>query len=530
MLFTSYSFPIFIAILCGLYYAVPKKFQSVLLLAASYVFYFTAGPSYPIYIFATSLTSWYAALRMGANAEAQSIWLKEHGGDLGADGKKAYKESQKRLRFGWMLACLLFNLGILGLLKYGNSFIANVNGILAAAGSGSRLSFLGLAMPMGISFYTFQAISYVIDVNRGVCKAEKSLLRFALFVSFFPQLIQGPISRYPDLSESLYAEHRFDFRDFSFGLQRILWGYFKKLVVADRILPLVKTVTQDPENYGGAYALLAMLLYTIELYADFTGGIDITIGVARLFGIRIKDNFNLPYFSTSLKEYWRRWHISMCSWFRDYLFYPLSTSKPMTRFSKFARKRLGNAVGKRLPLYIASFTVWFATGLWHGASWNFIVWGLANWAVLMISQEFEGLYARFHKRFAFASGTAYRIFTVLRTFLLVCCLNIFDCYKTLAETFGAFASIFTTTNYSAFSDASMLKLGMSRADFIIVALGSAAMLIVSLLKLGGSLRERIAQKPLALRFCLWYALFIAIIIFGAYGEGYDASQFIYNQF
>ncbi len=529
MLFTSYSFIAFLAALFLLYYVLPKKYRSTLLLAASFFFYFCAGPSYICYICVTIFSTWYAGICIGNNWLEQELGLAE-GGFPDREAKKVYRESQKRIRMRWVIACLLFNLGILTFVKYSNFFIFNINGVLSVTGSSQRLSSLNIIMPMGISFYTLQALSYLFDVNRGSCKAERSLSRFALFISFFPQLVQGPINRYPDLSETLYNEEPFDSQGFFFGLQRILWGYFKKLVVADRILALVTTVTSDSYTYGGAYALVSMLLFTIQLYADFTGGIDITIGIAQCLGIKVKENFNLPYFTGSLAEYWRRWHISMSSWFRDYMFYPISTSKPMGRFSKFARKHLGNEIGRRLPLYVASFIVWFATGLWHGASWNFIFWGLANWAVLMISQELEGFYAAVRKRFTFFTAPGFKVIAALRTFLLVCCLNIFDCYGSLADTFRSFSSIFTVNNYHALFDGSMLKLGMSGADYMVVAAGSLVMLAVSLIRTKGSLRERIAAKPLPLRFALWYGLFLIVLIFGAYGVGYDVSQFIYNQF
>ena len=172
-------------------------------------------------------------------------------------------------------------------------------------------------------------------------------------------------------------------------MQRIMWGYFKKLVIADRILVAVNTIIRDPEVYQGAFALVGMLFYAFQLYADFTGGIDITIGIAQVLGIEVKENFNRPYFSKSIAEYWRRWHITLGTWFRDYLFYPISVSKPMMKVFKFTRERFGGAIGRRIPVYISTITVWFVTGIWHGASWNFIAWGMANCVVIIISQELE---------------------------------------------------------------------------------------------------------------------------------------------
>lgn len=530
MLFTSYEFLGFVAVVILAYYLIPKKCQWPLLLAASYLFYLIAGVDCLVYILATTVTVYFVALRIERNTLRQTAYLKEHKGELSKDEKKAYKERQKKIRLRWFVCCVLLNIGILAAVKYTNFFLSNVNGILTAFGQTKQLSFFSLALPMGISFYTFQALGYLIDVYRGTVPAEKNPFRFALFVSFFPQLVQGPISRFGDLGRTLYGEHAFDARTVCYGLQRVLWGYFKKMVVADRILAAVTAIIGDTGTYGGAYVFVGMLFYTLQLYADFTGGIDITIGIAETMGITVQENFNRPYFSKSLKEYWRRWHISMCSWFRDYVFYPVSVSGFMQKFSKFARGHFGQKVGKRLPVYISSFAVWFATGIWHGASWNFIVWGLGNWVVLMVSEELEPLYERFHGRFRFGESLPYRIFQMGRTFLLVCCLNIFDCYHSLGETFQAFASMFTAGNWKVLWDGSLMELGLTGLDYGILGAGVALMLSVSLLGRSGSVRDKIAARPYPLRFAIWYGLFLAVLLMGAYGIGYDASQFIYNQF
>ncbi|MDE5867108.1 MAG: MBOAT family protein, partial [Lachnospiraceae bacterium] len=355
------------------------------------------------------LTTYFAALKIGQNADRQSAYLREHKEEMSKEEKRAYKDGCKSIRLRWLVACILLNIGILAVVKYTNFFISNVNGVLGAFGSTKQLSFMTLALPMGISFYTFQAMGYLIDVYRGTVPAQTNPFRFALFVSFFPQLIQGPISRYGDLAKSLYEEHEFDSKTVCYGLQRMLWGYFKKMVIADRVLIGLNTIIGDAGTYRGAYVFVAMLFYTLELYADFTGGIDITIGIAQTMGITVCENFIRPHFSKSLKEYWRRWHISMGDWFRDYIFYPVTSSKPMQKFSKFSRNHFGKVIFRRLPVYASSFIVWFATGIWHGASWNFIVWGISNFVVLMISEELEPLYARFHARFSVDGKFMYKV-------------------------------------------------------------------------------------------------------------------------
>ena len=530
MLFVSYGFLIFLAITFVLYYLLPKRAQWAVLLLASYVFYFFAGRTYLIYIWATTLSTYAAARLLEKKREEQQTYYAEVKATLDKDEKKALKARQKKTLSRIMLIALIFNLGILAVVKYTNFMISNINGISRLFGGSGSLSFVDLVLPMGISFYTFQSVAYLIDVYHDKYPAEKHLGKFALFVAFFPQLVQGPISRYNDLAPSLFAEHDFDAKNISFGLERILWGYFKKMVIADRILVAVNTLIHDTDTYYGVFAFLGMLFYALELYADFTGGIDVTIGVAQIFGVDVAENFIRPYFSKNIKEYWKRWHISMGTWFTDYVFYPISVSKPFRTFSKFARAHFGDHVGKRLPVYLSSFVVWFLTGVWHGASWNFIVWGLGNYVVIMISDELSPLYERFHKRFAVEGKSGWKAFQVVRTVLIMSSLRMFDCYRDVPLTFNMFFSMFTRPQFSALTPDAMLGLGLNIFDYIILLIGVLILFSVSMIQRSGSVREKIYSLSFIPRMTIWWGLFIIIIIFGAYGIGYDASQFIYNQF
>ena len=376
--FTSYNF----ILLLALYSLLFNIKISVAAFAASFFFYSFSGWDNVAYITITIIATYFAAVKIGQLHETQQSYLKENKGSLTREDKKAYKEKVKSKQKKYLLICLLFDLGILAVLKYTNFVISNVNSISRFFNAG-ELSFLDIAFPMGISFYTFQSVGYLVDVYRGKYLPEKNIGKFALFVSFLTA-DKGPM-RFDDLGSQLYSGHSFNFRNVSFGIQRILWGFFKKLVIADRILPGVRTITQNPETYQGIYVLIGMVFYAIQLYADFTGGIDITIGIAEVLGIKLKENFQRPFFSKSTAEYWRRWHITMGTWFRDYVFYPVSISGPMLKLSKFSREKFGEKIGKRVPVYMSTIIVWFATGIWHGASWNFIVWGLLNCLVLVVS-------------------------------------------------------------------------------------------------------------------------------------------------
>ena len=490
---------------------------------ASYIFYAIADYRYLFFIFTTSLTVYFAGLKLSNNHKEQKETLKDYIGD-----KKAYKKKMKAKRWKWLLICLLLNLGILAFTKYTNFIIKNVHSI---AGNMASWQPIDIIIPMGISFYTFQSLGYLIDVYRGKQEAQHNFFQFALFVSFFPQLVQGPISRYNDLAPTLFAEHTFDRKNISFGLMRILWGYFKKVVIADRLITAITVLTQGENTYSGAYVLVAMLFYAFQLYCDFTGGIDITIGIAEVLGIRLEENFRLPYFSKNIKEYWNRWHITMGSWFTDYIFYPISVCAPMLKLNKWSRAHLPKWIGKRITVYIACFAVWFATGIWHGAAWNFIVWGLVNYIVIMASQELSPIYDKFHARFHLKENTVYSIFQILRTILLMSAIRMFDCYRDVPMTFLKLGSLFTDFSFSIFTDGSLMKIGLDISDYMILCVGLIAVLGVGIIKANiGDIRTIVYQKPFMLYYHIMALLLVVTLLFGAYGVGYDSSQFIYNQF
>ena len=518
MLFTSYEFIIFLFVVFILFYIVPKKWQQTVLLFFSYCFYYMAVKERIIYIFITTITTFFIAQKI-------SVIQRNH-----TTKDKTEKQKRKKQQKRWLIVCLCINLGLLGVFKYTNFTIHNINLVLRSFAWDSNIQFVDIVLPLGISFYTFQSIGYLVDVYRGKYKAENNFIRFSLFISFFPQLIQGPISRFDELSKSLFCEKKLEKSVVYSGLQRILWGYFKKLVIADRILVAVHTIIQSPQQYQGAYVLLGAIFYAIQLYADFTGGIDITIGIGELFGIQIAENFKQPFFSKSVKEYWNRWHISMGTWFRDYLFYPVSISQPMKKITSFSKKYFGRTIGKKVPVYVSSFIVWFFTGLWHGASWNFIVWGLGNFFLIFLSEECKTMYEWFHKKFPKVKETiVFQSFQVIRTFFLMSCLRMFDCYRDVSQTITMFGTMFTKWE-NIFFDGSLLKLGLTVVDYIIIMLGIILLVMVSILQKKGSVRLQIRKCSPITRFVIWYGLFLVVLLFGAYGIGYDETQFIYNQF
>jgi len=530
MLFTSYEFLAFLGILLVLYYAVPRKWQWGLLLIASYVFYAFGGVRYLAFVLLTTVSAYAASRLMGRVTEKEQAFLSGAGADLPKEERKAFRARQKRKRLHVLTLGLVLNFGVLAVLKYTGFAVYNVNELLHNFGAERTLNVPDLLLPMGISFYTFQTCGYLIDVYRAKATVQRNPFKLALFVSFFPQVIQGPISRYEALSKTLFAEHRLEAKALHNGLWRILWGYFKKLVIADRILVAVRFLADNTAEYTGVYVVLMILFYSVQIYADFTGGIDITIGIAEALGIRVAENFVRPFSSKSTKEYWNRWHITMGTWFTDYIFYPLSVSRPMLSLSKSSRKLLGKAVGKRIPVYTATVATWFLTGLWHGAGWNFIVWGLLNCVVILISQECEPLYRRFRERAPrLTSSVPYGKFMAVRTFLLMGLIRSLDVYRDVPLTFRMWGSMVTQFNLPVLFSGGLTPLGLSAVDYVILAVGVAVMSIVSRLGVKRSVRDRLYDRPV-LSAALFGTLLVCVLLFGAYGVGYDATQFIYNQF
>lgn len=488
MSFISYEFILFIIILLILYYLVPIKYRWMLLLCFSYLFYWTAGVSALLSLLFTTITV-YAAARIIAVISTKK--------------KRAV-----------LVAALLSNFGVLASLKY-------------APMADLQLSFI---LPLGISYYTFQSTGYLIDVYWGKYPAEKNFARLALFVSFFPQLIQGPISRFDQLSQTLFVTEKIQWNNIAEGFERIVWGYFKKLVIADRILPVVLAVAGAPEEYTGVYVLIGALSYTINLYADFSGGIDITIGIARMLGISLNENFNCPFMSVSLAEYWRRWHMTLMQWFREYVFFPVSKCRILKTIQKITQRYFGKNAARRVPLYGSSIVVWSLTGIWHGANWNFVVWGLANCFILLLSQEIQ---TKNKKRWASVRlfhTAGYVWFQRIRTLLLVSALQMLEYYPNPIVAVKMLVSIVISPHLQQLSAINFGALGIDGKDLVVLVCSVALVILSGCLGDRRQIAEMKNQIRPVYRHIGVFVLFAVTIILGVYGIGYDASQFIYNQF
>lgn len=522
MLFTSFRFALFFAAVFAGYCLLPERRRWQWLLAANIVFYCFGSWRLAGWLCMSIVTVWGGALalqKLETRAAAQMNGL-----DRAA--KKVVRAAFARRKKAVVAVVLLLNFGALAMMKY-----AVWTASVLRALSGGAFSW-SLAMPLGVSFYTFQAAGYLIDVYRCKYPPQKSLARFALFVSFFPQMIQGPISRYDQLGEQLLAGRRPEGREVLFGFQRILWGVFKKLVVADRLAPLVQELlaAQVIDQAGSLY-LAGLVIYAFQLYADFSGGIDVTIGCAQMLGIRVTENFRRPFFSKSVDEYWRRWHISLGAWFRDYLFYPLALSAPMARLGRFCKAHLGPELGKKTPVCLATLGVWAVTGMWHGSSARYLLWGLCNGGVIVMSMLLEPAFRSLREKLCLRpENIGWRAFQVVRTFGLLCLFRVFDNAYTTANAFAILKQIFTCFEPAALVDGSLLNMQVSATGFLTAGLGVCVMFAVSLAQRKGSVREQLARRGPAAQGAACFLLALVSLLFGAYGVGYDAAQFIYFSF
>lgn len=495
MLFNSLSFLIFFPIVIGIYFIIPKKVRWVWLLAASYYYYMSWNAKYAALLALSTVITWLSGLLI--------------------DRCSAHPNGERLKK--WLIAfSFVSNLAILFIFKYFHFGLNALNKVLLLMHVSPIRSSFSVLLPVGISFYILQALSYTMDVYRGKVKVEKNLFKYALFVSFFPQLVAGPIERSQDLLPQILVPHEFDFDRVKHGLWLMLWGFFQKLVIADRLAMFVNTVYGDPSNYlhGGVINLTALIFFAFQTYADFAGYSDIALGAAEVLGFRLTRNFVRPFFSVNITEFWVRWHVSLSRWFVNYLYIPLG----------------GNRVSK-VRYYFNLMVVFLASGLWHGANWTFLVWGGLNGLISITERLLTPLWRSVRQRLGFddRSGLMKCVQSAYVIFMFGF-VQVFFRSESLKQAADFLKGMCRFDPYDLFNG-KLFEYGMDRANFIIIALSLLTLFIVSWLRRDGlSLRSRIDKQPLVLRWGLVIAAIAAVVFFGVYGPGFDASQFIYFQF
>ena len=492
MLFNSIEFIVFFLITVMVYFLIPKKIRYIWLLITSFYFYMSWDAVYALLLLSVIFVTYVTAIKLNAiNENDQTIENK-------SKDKKIYAS-----------ICIVVCILLLVYFKYLGFIFDNINNVLGWFNKKGTLPVVDSFIPVGISFFVFQSVGYVIDVYRGDTKAEKNFARYALFVSFFPQLVAGPIERSKNLLKQLATPNDFSFEKAVDGVMLMLWGFFLKMVVADRIAIYVDTVYGDYPIYGGWYLIVAVMLFAIQIYCDFAGYSTIAMGAAKVMGFNLMDNFNAPYMAGNVSEFWHRWHISLSGWFRDYLYIPLGGNKKGT-----VRK------------YINIMVVFLISGLWHGASWTFVIWGALNG----LFQVVESLIGK-KKRDNCKKPTIYKVGRALLTFLLVDFTWLFFRANTLDDAINIIKSIVTADNINIFVDGSILKCGLNLPEFIVVLVGIGIIIFSDVCKYRGIvLRNVIARRGFLFK-CVFVSLVVgAILLLGVWGAGYDANNFIYFQF
>ena len=525
MVFLSGAFVLFLAATLTLYYLVPKKFQWMLLLAANLWFYLSGGVKAAAYLAFTTVTTWAAGLLLEKLNEAKKAIPKTDKDALASN--KAKKKAVTA-------AVLILNFGMLYLLKYLGFTVEALSKLVNSAGILWEPAVPTFALPLGVSFYIFQSVGYVIDQYRGKYPAEHNPARFLLFTSFFPQMVQGPISRFDKLGVQLREYHPFDAENLREGIQIALWGYCKKMIIADRAAVAVGTFFGNYESYSGSVTAFAVFLYCIELYCDFSGGIDITRGAAKMLGIDLEENFRRPIFALTLAEYWRRWHITLGGWMRDYVFYPLSLSKPFGRLGKWAREHIGGKAAKILPTSAATFIVYLIIGIWHGANFRYIAYGFWNGAIITSSLLLAGVYSKLRERLHIrAESKGWHAFQMARTSFLVFLGRYITRSPRLLTGLALIGHTFDPRAF-AVSDlwnGTLLHMGLTGADFRIIALATAVMLAVEWHEeKHGSVTAALAKQNGFVQWLAMTALMAALLFFGIFRGSYISSEFIYKQY
>lgn len=476
MLFNSFHFFVFFPLVTILHFVIPHKFRWFLLLVASCYFYMAFIPYYILILGATIVVDYFAGILIENTVE-----------------KKAKRK--------YLILSLVANIGVLAVFKYYNFFIENVDSLLQSVGVENSVPYLSIILPIGLSFHTFQAMSYTIEVYRGNFKAERHFGIYALYVMFYPQLVAGPIERPQNILPQLRKENHFKYDRVVAGLKQMLWGLFKKIVIADRLAVVVNIVYASPSDYDSLSILIATYFFAFQIYCDFSGYSDIAIGAAKVMGYDLMENFRTPYISTSIKEFWERWHISLSTWFRDYLYIPLG----------------GNRVVK-WRWYYNLFIVFIISGFWHGANWTYIVWGALHGSYLVLSLIITSYF-----KFSVKQNRWQAVFKLMLTFHLALFAWIFFRAQNMHDAGVIISQLFNIQNYSI--NKILFLTHIKPVTFIVTLFLLLAFVFIDPFA-DKIIKNRIQLKNKLMVYSFYSIVFVMILLFGYFGE----TDFIYFQF
>lgn len=498
MLFNSIGFLIFFPIVLLVYFLIPDKIKHIWLLLASYYFYMCWNAKYALLILFSTAITYMSGLLL------ERV-------------KKCSREEQQKKKYKKIVvaASFLLNLSILFYFKYINFALGILVKIFSCIHIQLTVPAFDIILPVGISFYTFQALSYTMDVYRDEIYAEKNFFRYALFVSFFPQLVAGPIERSKNLLKQLAVPRKFNYEMAREGLLIMLWGFFLKIVLADRIALFVDTVYGDYATYPGWYLIIATVLFAFQIYCDFAGYSTIAIGAAKFLGIRLMENFDAPYLSTSVAEFWRKWHISLTSWFKDYLYIPLGGSRKGT-----------------IRKYINKMIIFLVSGLWHGASVSFVVWGGLNGLYQILGEILKPVRDKFVVIFELnRESLGHKLLQIICTFILVDFSWIFFRANGFMDALSIIRVMFAEKNPWILFDGSIYNCGLDSKNFSLMIIGIVILIFADFCKHRGiKIHEVIIRQDWWFRWLFIAFSVSAILLFGMWGPFFQQANFIYFQF
>lgn len=526
MTFVQFNFLVFLIIAVCVFYICPVRFRWIVLLTASLVFYAIAGVKYLPFIFVTSFSVYLSGRKMGAIYEELDRACSADG--LDRKEKKALKEKAKTRCRKVLTLLLVFNIGILCICKFTKFFVDPINSLLLHLGGKGSFSAAMIIVPLGISYYTFSSLSYLMDVYWKRVGYEKNYFRFLLYVCYFPHILQGPIARYGRLGQRLKQELRFDYTRVTFGIQLMVWGFIKKLVIADRLDIFISQVYERYTEFGGAMFVVAGLLDVVYIYSDFSGCMDIARGVSQIFGVELDLNFDHPFASRSVTEFWRRWHMSMGSWFKDYVYYPISTSKLVKNISKKTKGKVPEQLGRVLVTALPVTVTWVLTGLWHGTGKTYLAWGLYYSFMILMSVCFgDDLHQLAVEAKVNTESYSWRAFQMARTTLIFAGGRLLTRPNGLWKTRIILKSILTDFKPWMLFDGTLFSTDFTVYDMNVIVIFIALFGMISHFQMKGSVREWTAEQGIVFRWGLYLLAVLSVIVLGVYGPGFNAASFAY---
>ena len=523
MSINSAAFLLFLLVSVCACYLVPKRVRYLVLLAASAYFYLAYSLRAACCLLFTILLTYGAAQALAALHRRERAEL-----DIERVDRSGIKKHGKRRRRLVLTAALVLNFATLALFKYLNAWMGTAGVLAGLLGIETNFRPLNLLLPLGISFYVFQTSGYLIDVYRGRVSAERNLLKYALFVSWFPQMVQGPINRYDRLLPQLLAGSDFSADNIKYGIQLMLWGMLKKVFIADPLAGAVGEIYGNYTQYPGAVLFLGAALYCLQLYCDFSGGTDLVRGVSQLFGVEMAENFRRPYFARSVDEFWRRWHISLGEWMKDYLFYPLALSGPMNRLGKKVKSALGPHLGKLTGPCLSTLIVFLAVGIWQGPGFSNIAYGLWNGGLMSLAMLCGPLLSRANERLGLGEDKWwFRAFQTLRTLLLVIIGRYFSRADSLRQALGMLWR--TVRHFGPAGGGIFTCFGLTGWDWLRLGIAAAVLLAVSILQERGMpIRKTLEKQSPAVQFGVLFAAVLLLVAFVYLNTDYTAIMYVYE--